>query len=269
MGGNDQMVKAEILAQEIGRRFNRSKIIVHFREHGLDYGFLTDGDGHGGYRPNELSGLTNDEIIDLAEEYDIDITNVDIHKAKTTPVKLEHDSSPAKAFISHLAIAKIGAINLSGALQEYNIQGFVAHEHIKPSKQWQDEIEKALNKMDFFISLHTKGFSQSMWCQQEVGFAVARGVEIISIRFDEDPTGFIGKYQALTATNNIVKDVTNIFNILKNSSKTKDLYSAKIADIVVQKPIEQLAGKYKMESKRIGKKEINAYTNFLQNLQNP
>ena len=36
MSKNDQMVKAEILAQEIGRRFNRSKIIVHFREQTLD-----------------------------------------------------------------------------------------------------------------------------------------------------------------------------------------------------------------------------------------
>ncbi len=180
-----------------------------------------------------LKSIGNNELIRIAQdELDMDISHLTSQPTKSaTPssAKPKHDSSPAKAFISHLAIRKIGAINLSGALQEYNIQGFVAHEDIEPSKQWQDEIEKALNKMDFFISLHTKGFSQSVWCQQEVGFAVAKGVEIISIKFDEDPTGFIGKYQALTATNNIVKDITNIFNILQNSPKTKDLYSVKIA----------------------------------------
>lgn len=51
--------------------------------------------------------------------------------------------------------------------------------------------------MHAFIAIHTKGFSQSFWTQQEIGFAVGRGTKIISLKMGEDPTGFISKHQAL------------------------------------------------------------------------
>lgn len=51
--------------------------------------------------------------------------------------------------------------------------------------------------MDAFIAVHTKGFSQSFWTQQEIGFALGRGVKIISFMMGEAPTGFISKRQAL------------------------------------------------------------------------
>ncbi len=243
----DKMKLKEDVAQELSRSFHPHQIDGFLSEFKVSYSFINPAE-HGvkPYVDDRLSNISTDELIRMADELDMKVGHLVPPSASPKPSKPAHDSSPANAFISHLAIGKIGAINLSDALQEYNIQGFVAHEDIEPSKQWQDEIEKALNKMDFFISLHTKGFSQSVWCQQEVGFAVAKGVEIVSIKFDEDPAGFIGKYQALAGTNNIVNDITNIFNILQNSSKTKDLYSAKIADKVAQKPIETLADKYKI-----------------------
>ena len=51
--------------------------------------------------------------------------------------------------------------------------------------------------MELFISMHTPGFKDSVWAQQEVGFAVAKGVKIIAVRMGEDPRGFISKHQAL------------------------------------------------------------------------
>jgi hypothetical protein len=65
----------------------------------------------------------------------------------------------------------------------YEISGFVAHEDIHPTTEWQIEIERALNVMDAFLAIHTKGFSNSHWTQQEIGCAVARGVKIISFRW--------------------------------------------------------------------------------------
>ena len=52
--------------------------------------------------------------------------------------------------------------------------------------------------MDVSFAIHTKGFSQSYWTQQEIGFAVCRRVKIISLRMGEDPTGFISVRQALS-----------------------------------------------------------------------
>lgn len=102
-----------------------------------------------------------------------------------------------RVFISHISEHKDKATRLKTCLTPYGISGFVAHEDILPTLEWQHEIERALYAMDAFIAIHTKGFSQSFWTQQEIGFAYARGVKIISLKMGEDPTGFISKQQAL------------------------------------------------------------------------
>ena len=61
--------------------------------------------------------------------------------------------------------------------------------------------------MDAFIAIHTPGFSASFWTQQEVGFAVGRGVKIISLRMGEDPTGFISKHQALARRQRTAEEI--------------------------------------------------------------
>jgi hypothetical protein len=50
------------------------------------------------------------------------------------------------------------------------------------------------------VALMTEGFHDSVWTDQEVGYAVARGVPIVAVRLGKDPYGFIGKFQALTST---------------------------------------------------------------------
>ncbi len=197
--------------------------------------FYTPDMNHEKYIHARLKDIDNNLLIQIAqEELDMDISDLLPTSAKpnTPPAKIKHDSSPANAFISHISEHKALAKDISDALGKYNIKGFVAHEDIEPTKEWQEEIGKFLNKMDFFISLHTEGFSQRSWCQQEIGFAVAKEVEIISIKFEEDPTGFIGKYQALIAPPTRDEVIQKILTALKNSPQTKDLYSAKIADKV-------------------------------------
>ncbi len=196
------------------------------------------------YIIERLKDIDINILIQIAqEELDMDISDLLPTSAKpnTPPAKIKHDSSPANAFISHISEHKALAKDISDALGKYNIKGFVAHEDIEPTKEWQEEIGKFLNKMDFFISLHTKGFSQRSWCQQEIGFAVAKEVEIISIKFEEDPTGFIGKYQALIAPPSRDEVIQKILTALKNSPQTKELYSAKIADKVAKKLTEKHA----------------------------
>jgi len=177
------------------------------------------------YVKDRLRGVPNDVVRQIAQELDIDIEN-----ATDDPPKNWSETSSVKAFISHTAKDKAIAKRLRDVFKSHNVDCFVAHEDIKPSEEWQEEIRKALNTMDFFISIHTEGFSERIWCQQEVGFAVARGVKVIPIKFGEDPEGFIGKYQALIRGEKKAEDVaSDILSILENDPKTADLYKEKIA----------------------------------------
>lgn len=105
-----------------------------------------------------------------------------------------------RVFLSHKTEVKKETAALKDGLRLFGITCFVAHEDILPTKAWQDEIENALSSMDGFVALMTDSFHDSNWTDQEVGFAVARGVPIIAVRLGKDPYGFIGKFQALSST---------------------------------------------------------------------
>lgn len=105
-----------------------------------------------------------------------------------------------RVFLSHKSEVKKETAEIKDGLRLFGISCFVAHEDIHPTKAWQDEIENALASMDGFVALMTDSFHDSDWTDQEVGYAVARGVPIIAVRLGKDPYGFIGKFQALSST---------------------------------------------------------------------
>lgn len=219
------------IAVELQRRYTFDEIDVFFGEFSVNE--TDDSIPYNSkrlYAQDRLKGVKTSEILKIAQELDLDTNNI----AKDPP-KNWTNSNSVKAFISHTSEDKTNAKRLRDALKKYNIDGFVAHEDIKPSEEWQEEIRKALNTMDFFISMHTKGFSKKIWCQQEVGFATARNVKMIPIKFDEDPDGFIAKIQALLRSKKTARDVAyEIVNILENDPKTKELYSEKIKPSVIE-----------------------------------
>lgn len=137
------------------------------------------------------------------------------------------DTPRFRLFISHIAIHKENAKRLKNCLDRYGIDAFVAHEDIEPTLEWQSEVEKALRTMDAFLAIHTVGFSKSIWAQQEVGYAVARGVKIISLQMGEDPTGFISKNQALPRRSRKAEAIAaEIDKILAKDPRTKDRLKA-------------------------------------------
>jgi len=105
-----------------------------------------------------------------------------------------------RVFLSHKSEVKKETAELKKQLGSFGISGFVAHADIKPTRHWQDEIEKALASMHGFVALLTKGFHDSNWTDQEVGYALARGVPLIAVKIERDPYGFIGKFQALSSS---------------------------------------------------------------------
>lgn len=124
-----------------------------------------------------------------------------------------------RIFISHISAEKKIATGFKNALEPYGLAGFVAHEDIEPTREWQDEIEAALSSMDALVAILTPGFGESKWTDQEVGVAIGRHVPIVSLKAGLDPYGFIGKYQALAC-----------------KGKTFDLVAGDVIEILAGKP---------------------------------
>jgi hypothetical protein len=103
-----------------------------------------------------------------------------------------------RVFLSHKSEVKTETGKLKEALGVFGISAFVAHADVKPTTEWQTEIENALASMHAFVALLTKDFHNSDWTDQEVGYALARHVPMIAVKLEMDPYGFIGKFQALS-----------------------------------------------------------------------
>jgi hypothetical protein len=107
-----------------------------------------------------------------------------------------------RLFVSHTHEHRKFAGELRESLTRLGIDAFVAHDTIEPTREWLDEIESALRTCDALVALLTDDFVESKWCDQEIGFCVARSVAIVPLRMLSDPHGFIGKYQGLTVAPN-------------------------------------------------------------------
>ncbi len=133
-----------------------------------------------------------------------------------------------RVFLSHKAEYKKETVALRDALLDYGVSSFVAHVDIEPTREWQDEIERALFTMDAFVALLTPGFSDSNWTDQEIGIAIGRRVPVVSIRLGCDPYGFIGKFQGVAGKGRppaaLAKDLLGLF--LGNPQTRERLYEA-------------------------------------------
>ncbi|KAF0192043.1 MAG: hypothetical protein FD165_1111 [Gammaproteobacteria bacterium] len=101
-----------------------------------------------------------------------------------------------RLFVSHLATQRNFAAELQEALLAYGISCFIAHNDIEPTQAWQTQIETALATCDALVALLHQNFHASNWTDQEIGFAMGRGVPAFAVRFGQDPYGFIGRFQA-------------------------------------------------------------------------
>ena len=175
-----------------------------------------------------ISGAQDEALLALARHL-----GVVIQSEPERDVALSDSDSPL-VFLSHLAADKLFVGELKTKLASLGVVSFVAHADIEPTKEWQAEIESALADMDGLVALLAPGFKDSNWCDQEVGFALAKGVPIVSVRLGLDPYGFIGKYQAIQGAgkspNEIAGNLHEVFISSKSlgpkitSSKCKDAY---------------------------------------------
>jgi hypothetical protein len=182
------------------------------------------------YTKELLQDVPDSTVLKLADELEID-------HGPTRSRDLDLSDSRFwltghfRLFLSHLASFKQTMSQLQKGLRAYGISAFVAHEDVEPTREWQDEIEKALFSMDAFAAILMPGFKSSDWTDQEVGAAIGRDVLIVPIRKGLDPYGFIAKYQGMQGEGKTIAEVADyLFQILGNHAKTK----SKMADALVQ-----------------------------------
>lgn len=213
----------EKIASELQSRMTYADINVYLKAYNIDITIPTSGANSKRIYAKELLATVSDGIIlEIANELKIPhnnlitVSSVFIEPTFWAPFHF-------KLFLSHLSSFKKTASLLQSALKAYGISGFVAHVDIEPTKEWLEEIEAGLSSMDALAAILMPGFKESSWTDQEVGFAVGRGVLIIPIIRGLDPYGFISKYQGLHAEGKLVADVAdNIFKILTASPKTRE-----------------------------------------------
>lgn len=102
-----------------------------------------------------------------------------------------------RLFLSHVSSHKVMAAALKDALELRGIHAFVAHEDIEPSLEWQGEIELALRSMHALAALITPDFHASKWTDQEMGWALGRGVLVVPLRLGVEPYGLVAKIQGV------------------------------------------------------------------------
>jgi len=72
-----------------------------------------------------------------------------------------------RLFLSHKSEVSKEVVRLKHKLKVYGVSAFVAHASIKPTQQWQDEIENGLHSMEALAALITEDFHDSNWTDQE------------------------------------------------------------------------------------------------------
>lgn len=174
------------------------------------------------YTKDRLADVPPETIVRIADELSIP-HGYTITTAKDVTQSLFWEPFHFRLFLSHLSSFKKPTAALQAALRRYGISAFVAHVDIEPTKEWQDEIEAGLNSMDAMAAILMPGFKESNWTDQEVGFAMGRGVLIIPIMRGATQYGFIGKYQGLQANGKTVAQVAaGVFEVLVLSEQTQN-----------------------------------------------
>lgn len=209
MRASERLSLADKIGGELQNRYTFTDMDAFFAAMNISTDGLSDLWGGSNskrtYAKAVLARLTESDFLRVAAE--LDMAENGLGSTVIEPPKNWQDTKAFRLFISHISKDKLIATRLKDALAKYDIAGFVAHEDIHPTLPWQDEIERGLQTMDALIAVHTVGFSASIWTQQEIGYALGRGTKVISFKMGEDPTGFIGKHQALPRRNRTAEQI--------------------------------------------------------------
>jgi hypothetical protein len=189
---------------------------------GLDRDGEYDGPESYGFALHHLESSGSDEALLELERY-LDPSADTASPATLVPGPWKSNDT-FRLFISHTHDNAKFAGTIKYFLGRYRIECFVAHSDITPSEKWMEVIRSALLTSHALAALVTDDFRQSQWCDQEIGFALARSMLVVPLMYDVPPHGFLSEFQAIklskggTASAAAVK----VFNLLAKHKETRD-----------------------------------------------
>jgi TIR domain len=181
------------------------------------------------YTLRMIEGATDETLMELAEHVGFQFG--------ARPIRVDPPfwrSGMLRLFITHLSAHKVFAAELQSHLHGYGISSFVAHNDIEPTKEWQNEIETALSTCEAVVALLHAGFHESNWTDQEIGYGMGRGIPVYSVRFGQDPYGFIGRFQAFTGgEKKAIVLAAELFEALRKDKQTQHRMADVLVDLFV------------------------------------
>ncbi|MHA7833251.1 MAG: hypothetical protein ACX94A_02090 [Algiphilus sp.] len=135
------------IGRELQSRMTFSEIDVYLKAWDVDLSKDVSGvNSKWVYVKELLAGESDEKVIEIADELDMEhgyTAHRDFNQGDTKFWLQGY----FRLFLSHVSAIKVRATQLQGVLKTYGISCFVAHEDIEPTRDWQNEIEKALRKL--------------------------------------------------------------------------------------------------------------------------
>jgi len=195
------------------------------------FGLPTDDEWRGNnsdYVIKMIQAASDEQLFELSQHFGLSLDVV----ISTPSSAFEYwTDGKLKVFISHLTDHKVQAAHLKNEMGEYALSAFVAHEDITPTLAWQEAIETALKTCDILVALMQPNFVESKWCDQEIGYALGRGIPVFAVRCGADPHGFVSKFQAF---NGIGKTPNALVKEIFESTLVHEKLQKKMADVVIE-----------------------------------
>jgi len=202
------------------------------RQHGF-----TSGEDHWGY---DFNGYSN-----APERYEVALHHIENSGDDEKLLELERFLDPSagegttpttlppgpwkstdtfRLFISHTHENAPFATGMKRYLGKYRFECFVAHSDITPSEKWMEVIQAALLSSHALAALVTPDFRESQWCDQEIGFALARSMLVVPLMRDAPPHGFLSEFQAIKLKDQTPSQTAalSVFDILAKHKETRD-----------------------------------------------
>ena len=232
------------LLREISDRLGREDynlIDTTLRQFSLPWSDQWEGTKEG-YVLNMTEAASDEQLVDLASHVGY---RFEMASPATEPSFWR--KGMLRLFVSHLAKYKQYAGELQDALLSYGISAFVAHNDIEPTSEWQTQIETALATCEAFIALLHPKFHHSNWTDQEVGFAMGRGLSVYAVDFGQVPYGFIGRFQAFKGADVFPSELAQeLFESYRKNKRTE----RRMAEVLIS--LFQDSGSFAEAKARIG-----------------
>lgn len=158
----DRIKLVDRIGRELQSSMTYSDIKVYLSGFGVDTEVPTTDNGGSKwiYVKDLLANEPEEIIFRIADELEIEHGYM-YQTAIEIPDSKFWQPNYFRLFLCHLSTFKVKTAQLQKTLEDYGISSFVAHEDIEPTKEWQQEIEKAFFSMDALAAILTPNFNDS------------------------------------------------------------------------------------------------------------